>query len=339
MSIVKKTKLEFHNVSKDVVTEHVVNAFEVDERRRDILIPDHKVTPFTFVAERASDKQLLGICIGFTVWNEAHITFMVQSPELMYAGGSVTSDRSPEEHKEGRLSTGRALLRAVEHHARSPKFDCTVMDLDVYSWQNVEFLTALGFKACATQHRCPKAPYRKYYMELAWGDAGTAPMAIPPASVSLLGHFTVRAVPQGPEVEALRAIAGQWTTLHMRRHAPELPPWKEDIYAVEARLPAAQGGTPAGWTLARFAWGEMHVSLFAVNPDGRGSGAGTQIVREWERVARERGCTRISLVTMAWQAKPFYEKNGFKHYGTQKNIVVGGDRYFMEKILAAEPKL
>jgi ribosomal protein S18 acetylase RimI-like enzyme len=43
----------------------------------------------------------------------------------------------------------------------------------------------------------------------------------------------------------------------------------------------------------------------------RKSGLGTQLLREFEAAARDRGCTFAYLETWTFQARGFYEKNGY----------------------------
>ncbi len=69
---------------------------------------------------------------------------------------------------------------------------------------------------------------------------------------------------------------------------------------------AAVGGA-FGWT-----WGgACYVRYLFVPADRRGRGEGTRLMREVERVARERGCGQIVLETHSFQAPEFYRKLGF----------------------------
>ena len=49
--------------------------------------------------------------------------------------------------------------------------------------------------------------------------------------------------------------------------------------------------------------------------------------------AIERGCTNAHLDTFSFQARPFYEKLGYRVFGTLENHPAGHQHYFMTKSL------
>ena len=50
-----------------------------------------------------------------------------------------------------------------------------------------------------------------------------------------------------------------------------------------------------------------------------------------ENYAIERGCTDAFLDTFSFEARPFYEKLGYRVFGTLENHPVGYQHYFMTK--------
>jgi hypothetical protein len=54
-----------------------------------------------------------------------------------------------------------------------------------------------------------------------------------------------------------------------------------------------------------------------------------------ERVAVERRCTYSYLDTFSFQARPMYEKQNYKVFGTLEDHPKGHTHYFMKKTLAA----
>jgi len=52
-----------------------------------------------------------------------------------------------------------------------------------------------------------------------------------------------------------------------------------------------------------------------------------------ELCAIERGCTDAFLDTFSFQARPFYEKLGYRVFGTLEKHPVGHRHYFMNKQL------
>jgi len=68
----------------------------------------------------------------------------------------------------------------------------------------------------------------------------------------------------------------------------------------------------------------------------RGCGMGTRLVREIERSARERGCRLLYLETFSFQAKPFYEKIGYRVAAEIKGFEDGIIKYLMIRDLRSE---
>ena len=50
----------------------------------------------------------------------------------------------------------------------------------------------------------------------------------------------------------------------------------------------------------------------------RHQGIGSMIIREVERIAREKGCRVVTLGTASYMARPFYEKHGYTVFTTLK---------------------
>ena len=69
------------------------------------------------------------------------------------------------------------------------------------------------------------------------------------------------------------------------------------------------------------AW--LHVRTLAVAMPVRGQGFGRELMKRAETYAVERGCTGVFLGTFSFQARPFYEKLGYRVFGTLENHPVG----------------
>lgn len=65
----------------------------------------------------------------------------------------------------------------------------------------------------------------------------------------------------------------------------------------------------------------------------RGKDIGRQILEKVELAAKQRGCVKCILDTLNFQAKPFYEKYGYKVQWVQENYPKTGCKYFMVKVL------
>ena len=81
-------------------------------------------------------------------------------------------------------------------------------------------------------------------------------------------------------------------------------------------------------------WGAwLHVRTLAVAAPARGRGFGRELMRRAEFYALERGCTDAFLDTFSFQARPFYEKLGYRVFGILENHPAGHQHYFMTKQL------
>ncbi len=62
-----------------------------------------------------------------------------------------------------------------------------------------------------------------------------------------------------------------------------------------------------------------HISLLYLETEFRGCGYGTQLIAYAESVCRKRGCAQMRLYVSKSnrRARQFYEKNGYRRFGTQ----------------------
>ncbi|MBN2619018.1 MAG: GNAT family N-acetyltransferase [Spirochaetales bacterium] len=77
----------------------------------------------------------------------------------------------------------------------------------------------------------------------------------------------------------------------------------------------------------------LEIDFLWVDSSKRDKGYGRKILEQAETYAKLKGCKMSFLNTFNFQAKPFYEKNGYGVVYTQKNYPVTNYRYFMEKKL------
>ncbi len=81
-------------------------------------------------------------------------------------------------------------------------------------------------------------------------------------------------------------------------------------------------------------WGLwLYVSDVWVDPSLRGKGYATKLMTAIEHLAVERGCLNSFLDTFSFQARPLYEKLGYKVFGTLENHPKGHTHYFLKKTL------
>ena len=65
-------------------------------------------------------------------------------------------------------------------------------------------------------------------------------------------------------------------------------------------------------------WSRMFLDTLWVDERYRHHGIGSMIIREVERIAKEKGCRVVTLGTASYMARPFYEKHGFSVFTTLK---------------------
>ncbi|WP_088330141.1 GNAT family N-acetyltransferase [Lacimicrobium sp. SS2-24] len=86
----------------------------------------------------------------------------------------------------------------------------------------------------------------------------------------------------------------------------------------------AAGETFGNWLQLKTLW---------VDNSQRGKGVGSQLLVAMEQQAASRGCKFCLLDTLNIQARPFYEKCGYRVQWTQQHYPLTGSKYFMTKEL------
>lgn len=99
------------------------------------------------------------------------------------------------------------------------------------------------------------------------------------------------------------------------------------------RLSAFRDGEtrPAGGILAHCYAAWVHVLMFWLPEDLRRQGHGARLLRQVEEQAQAPGCIGAYLDTFSFQARPFYQKQGYRQFGELPDCPPGGARYFMMK--------
>jgi GNAT superfamily N-acetyltransferase len=104
-----------------------------------------------------------------------------------------------------------------------------------------------------------------------------------------------------------------------------------------AVLVKGEGGEIVGGLWGRTAWGWLHMDTLYVPDALRGAGIGSQLVRTAEAEARRRGCLGAWLDTFSFQARGFYERLGYRVFGTIENQPPGHARHFLQKPFGGAP--
>jgi GNAT superfamily N-acetyltransferase len=88
-----------------------------------------------------------------------------------------------------------------------------------------------------------------------------------------------------------------------------------------------------GGLTGRTSLGLLFVDLFHLPRELRGSGIGSEVLRQAEAEGRRRGCRTAVLYTISFQAPGFYERHGWRAFGEVPCDPPGTTRVFMTKDL------
>lgn len=80
-------------------------------------------------------------------------------------------------------------------------------------------------------------------------------------------------------------------------------------------------------------WNTLHIELLWLSEDARGSGTGRALLQRAESFAQENGCGKAFVETTSWQARPFYEANGYVHMATLPDRPKGHASHYLGKTL------
>jgi GNAT superfamily N-acetyltransferase len=101
-------------------------------------------------------------------------------------------------------------------------------------------------------------------------------------------------------------------------------------------LARRRGGDLAGGLIAETGRGFLFVDLLWVDPGARGDGLGSRLLPAAAADARRRGCAMAWLDTYDFQARPFYERHGYRVFGELDGFPNGHRRFYMAKHLAPD---
>lgn len=92
-------------------------------------------------------------------------------------------------------------------------------------------------------------------------------------------------------------------------------------------------GNVQGGIRATCYWNTLHIELLWLAEQARGSGVGRNLIDRAEAFAMENKCQNAIVETTSWQARPFYEKNGYRHMATLNDRPKGYASHYLAKTL------
>ena len=103
--------------------------------------------------------------------------------------------------------------------------------------------------------------------------------------------------------------------------------FEEFVMALKLSSGEVKGGIHA------IVWAEMlFIKWFWIDESYRRQGRGRALLEATEAEGRRRGCRAAWLDTFEFQARPFYEKRGYKVFGTL-DYPAGFKRFYLQKAL------
>lgn len=97
-----------------------------------------------------------------------------------------------------------------------------------------------------------------------------------------------------------------------------------------------ESGRVRGGLIGRTSLGLLFIDLVHLPPELRGSGLGSELLRQAEEEGRRRGCRTAVLYTISFQAPGFYQKHGWRVFGDIPCDPPGTSRVFLTKDLSPD---
>jgi GNAT superfamily N-acetyltransferase len=133
-------------------------------------------------------------------------------------------------------------------------------------------------------------------------------------------------ITDNPTAEEIEAVRGPLAAFNAA--AAGLPNRRPLAVLLRDSEGKAVGGL-IGWTF----WAWLYVDLLFIPEAQRRAGLGSDILRTAEAEARRRGCANAYLFTLGFQAKPFYERHGYREFGRLDGFPGAFAAHFMTKRL------
>jgi len=95
-----------------------------------------------------------------------------------------------------------------------------------------------------------------------------------------------------------------------------------------------ESGQIVGGLIGQIKWRWVYVAILWVSEVHRGKGHGAALLAAAEEFGRSRGCVGVHLDTFGYQARPFYEAQGYQLFGTLDGYPPGSRHFHLAKRLA-----
>jgi GNAT superfamily N-acetyltransferase len=213
---------------------------------------------------------------------------------------------------------GIQLMAAAEEYARSK--GCLASFLQTGSFEARPLYEKLGYRVYAALSDHPIKGHERFCMSKRYSEANLLRRS---ADVEIT--FEPYASEEVQEI------------LHrgVRTHAIAAIGLPEEMWSAANFFLQNDDGEIVGGALGNI-WGDWYfLDVLWVDRPHRGHDSGRRMLAAAEQHAIERGCTGAHLDTASFQARPFYEKLGYKVFGTLEDHPVGHSHYLLSKRLGA----
>ena len=111
-----------------------------------------------------------------------------------------------------------------------------------------------------------------------------------------------------------------------------VPALQEELFIDLSRKLIGENGEIIGGIIARmYCWNCVYIDTLWISNDYRGQSLGKQLLKEIEELAKAKGAEIIHLDTFDFQAKEFYEKQGYTVFGILEDCPKDHARYYLSK--------
>lgn len=274
-------------------------AFAADIAAKGVVLPENKVISFSKVA-KTKDGRIAGGIVGTVMWNALRIGQLAVNPDCRVPG------------------TGTALMKCAEEAARQD-FGCNQAYVATFSWQARPFYEKLGYTLQWTLNDHPRG-FSKHFLEKVWSmETRDEPVQ------GYDGAATDLVIEDWDKEVAFDQIV-EW--IHRDMVARNVGPtsFGAPVHNLKALYP---DGSLAGACVFDNMYNSLFVFTMAVAEGSQGCGVGSAMLKKLDSVAREKKCDFVLVTTRSWEARPFFEKNGYKVAFTQKEHPVGFETYLL----------